>query len=58
MSTRPSKSMPGPAKADAMVKELFDKVAGEPTPDHLVELANELEQARRDGRLKAPSKAA
>lgn len=44
--------------ADAMVKKMFDGIAEQGAPDHLVELADELEFAQKNGRLKRSGHAA
>ena len=49
----------GPAgQADRLAKSLFDLLTARPLPDHLVDLADELEVARNSGRLRRPSQAA
>ena len=49
----------GPAaEADRLAKTIFDKLMTAPLPDHLVELADELEVASKTGRLKRPGAAA
>ena len=42
-------------EADRMAKAFFDNLAARPTPDHLVELVDELEHARTAGRLRKPA---
>ena len=46
------------AQADRLVNGLFETVAAQPTPEHLVDLADELEFASKSGRLKRPGEAA
>ena len=54
-----SKSNRGPAaQADRLAKAAYDELVARPAPDHLVRLADELEVARRTGRLRRPGEAA
>jgi hypothetical protein len=49
----------GPAgQADRLARTMFEHLTARPTPDHLVDLANELEVALDAGRLRRPSQAA
>ena len=55
----PATPLRGPAaEADSLAKTIFDKLMARPVPDHLVELADELEVAAKTGRLKRPGAAA
>lgn len=54
-----TKNQRGPAaKADQLVRKAFTNVAVQPTPDHLIDLVDELEAAARAGRLNRSSRAA
>jgi hypothetical protein len=58
-SKRSSSPARGPsAEADRLAKTIFDQLTARPLPDHLVELADELEIASKTGRLRRPSQAA
>jgi hypothetical protein len=49
----------GPAaQADRLAKTMFDALTARPLPDHLVELADELEVAAKTGRLRRRGQAA
>jgi hypothetical protein len=45
-------------RADRMVQAAFAAVAGQRVPDHLIQLADELEVAAKLGRLRKPDRAA
>jgi hypothetical protein len=45
-------------RADRMVQAAFAAVAGQRVPDHLVQLADDLETARKLDRLRKPDRAA
>jgi hypothetical protein len=54
-----SKSNRGPAaQADRLAKAAYETLIARPLPDHLVRLADELEEASRMGRLRRPGQAA
>jgi len=45
-------------RADRMVRAAYASVAGQKAPDHLVQLADELEVASKTGCLRKPGRAA
>ena len=46
------------AEADRLARTIFDQITAQPVPEHLVELADELEIASNTGRLRRPGQAA
>jgi hypothetical protein len=61
MTNRKTASSPtrgSSAQADRLAKTIFDELTARPLPDHLIELADELEEARETGRLRGPGEAA
>jgi hypothetical protein len=55
-NSKPSRGLA--AKADRLAKTAYDRIAEQPAPDHLIQLADDLEAARRAGVLRGPGRAA